>query len=52
MNLGKMTLNPSIAASLTAVAAPQGQGYDLTSNLFLPDPNDGLTSSYIEVRTP
>jgi hypothetical protein len=31
-----MTLNPSDASSATATAAPEGQGYDTRSILFLP----------------
>jgi hypothetical protein len=44
-----MALNLGDMASLTVVAAPQGHAYDTRSILFLSNPNDCLTSPYIEV---
>jgi hypothetical protein len=34
------------------IATPQGQRYDTRSILFLPNLNDELSSSYIEVTNP
>jgi hypothetical protein len=45
-------LNPGGAASPTKSAAPQGHGYDTRFILFLPNPNEDLTSSYVDVRNP
>jgi hypothetical protein len=47
-----MTLNPGGMTSPMAAATPQGQGYDTRSILFLPAPNDDLTSSFIELGGP
>jgi hypothetical protein len=44
-----MALNPGGVASLTMAAASQGHAYDTRSILFLPNPNDCLTSPYTEL---
>jgi hypothetical protein len=43
--MGMATANPT-------VGAPQGQGYNTRSIIFLPHPNDDQISSYIEIRNP
>jgi hypothetical protein len=51
-NLDKWVLNPRGTASPTATATPQGQGANPQITLILPTSNDGITSSYKEVREP
>jgi hypothetical protein len=51
-NLDRWPLNPWGAASPMTAAAPLGQGINPQITMMLPTSNNGITSSYIEVKRP